>query len=206
MNVCENRVGLGAKIGETLLALISGALMGIDNAFNVPTDTRDGFFSSHALACDIGKILGKSGAAAAGGAILALGGAMVVVSSSVIAIEWSALTAGSLSLSVSDHSSGSGEVEEGESETKVPQKAKDALDKIDKDPETYLEDYYGGIEFKNKPNTKIGETKIPNKNITSYTEYDINPYKYGKPRGTERLVVGRDGSAWYTPDHYKTWY
>ena len=131
---------------------------------------------------------------------------MVVVSSFVIAIEWSALTAGSLSLSVSDHSSGNGEVEEGESETKVPQKAKDALDKIDKDPETYLEDYYGGIEFKNKPNTKIGETKIPNKNITSYTEYDINPYKYGKPRGTERLVVGRDGSAWYTPDHYKTWY
>ena len=147
MNVCVNRVGLGAKIGETLLALISGALMGIDNAFNVPTDTRDGFFSSHALACDIGKILGKSGAAAAGGAILALGGAMVVVTDSAIAIEWSALTAGSLSLSVSDHSSGSGEVEEGESETKVPQKAKDALDKIDKDPETYLEDYYGGIEF-----------------------------------------------------------
>ena len=98
------------------------------------------------------------------------------------------------------------ELENGCDETKVPQKAKDALDKIDKDPETYLEDYYGGIEFKNKPNTKIGETKIPNKNITSYTEYDINPYKYGKPRGTERLVVGRDGSAWYTPDHYKTWY
>ena len=103
--------------------------MGIDNAFNVPTDAMDEFFSSHALAYNIGKILGKSGtiavlsllaglflgggAAAAGGATLALGGAMVVVSSSVIAIEWSALTAGSLSLSVSDHSSGSGEVEEG---------------------------------------------------------------------------------------------
>ena len=42
---------------------------------------------------------------------------MVVVSSSVIAIEWSALTAGSLSLSVSDHSSGSGEAEEGESDS-----------------------------------------------------------------------------------------
>ena len=127
------------------------------NLFNLYT------FSSHALAYNIGKVLGKSGtiavlsllaglflgggAAAAGGAALALGGAMVVVTDSAIAIEWSALTAGSLSLSVSDHSSGSGEVEEGESETKVPQKAKDALDKIDKDPETYLEDYYGGIEF-----------------------------------------------------------
>ena len=130
MNVCENQVDLGAEIGETLLALISGALMGIDNAFNAPTDAMDEFFSSHALAYNIGKILGKSGtiavlsllaglflgggAAAAGGATLALGGAMVVVSSSVIAIEWSTLTAGSLSLSVSDHSSGSGEVEEGE--------------------------------------------------------------------------------------------
>ncbi|MBS6263757.1 MAG: hypothetical protein KH549_11600 [Clostridium sp.] len=39
------------------------------------------------------------------------------------------------------------ELENGCDETKVPQKAKDALDKIDKDPETYLEDYYGGIEF-----------------------------------------------------------
>ncbi len=61
VNVCENRVDLEAKIGETLLALISGALMGMDNAFNVSTDTMEEFFSSHALACDIGKILGKSG-------------------------------------------------------------------------------------------------------------------------------------------------
>ena len=135
VNVCENRVDLGAEIGETLLALISGALMGIDNAFNISTDTMDEFFSSRTLAYNIGKILGKSGtiailsllaglflgggAAAAGGAALALGGAMVVVSSSVIAIEWSALTAGSLSLSVSDHSSGSEEVEEGESEKEL---------------------------------------------------------------------------------------
>ena len=133
VNVCENRVDLGAEIGETLLALISGALMGIDNAFNVPTDAMDEFFSSHALAYNIGKILGKSGtiailsllaglflgggAAAAGGATLALGGAMVAVTGSAIAIEWSALTAGSLSLSVSDHSSGSEEVEEGESDS-----------------------------------------------------------------------------------------
>ena len=84
-----------------------------------------------------------------------------MVSSSVIAIEWSALTAGSLSLFASGHPSGSGEVEEGESDSKVPQKAKDALDKIDKDPETYLEDYYGGIEFKNKPIQKLVKQKYP---------------------------------------------
>ena len=94
----------------------------------------------------------------------------------------------------------------GDSETKIPDKAKDALDKIDKDPEAYLEDHNGGVEFFNKPNTKKGETKIPNENVATYTEYDVNPYKYGNPRGTERIVTGTDGSAWYTPDHYKAWY
>lgn len=101
---------------------------------------------------------------------------------------------------------GSAKAGEGDSETKIPDKAKDALDKIDKDPEAYLEDHNGGVEFFNKPNTKKGETKIPNENVATYTEYDVNPYKYGKPRGTERIVTGTDGSAWYTPDHYKTWY
>lgn len=39
------------------------------------------------------------------------------------------------------------------------------------------------------------DSKIPQKAIDAY---DINPYKYGKSRGLERLVD--------TPDHYKTWY
>lgn len=60
--------------------------------------------------------------------------------------------------------------------------------------------------FKDQPNKAKGETKIPNPNVASYKEWDINPYKYGQNRGTERIVTGSDGSAWYTPDHYKTWY
>ena len=63
---------------------------------------------------------------------------------------------------------------------------------------------YLGMDGQEVP--KFCETKIPNENITNYTEYDINYYKYGKPRGPERVVIGQDGSAWYTPDHYKTWY
>ncbi|MCC8027701.1 MAG: hypothetical protein LIP16_20645 [Clostridium sp.] len=95
---------------------------------------------------------------------------------------------------------------EGDSESKIPQKAKDDLDKIDKDPDAYLEDYNGNYPFKDQPNKAKGETKILNPNVASYKEWDINPYKYGQNRGTERIVTGSDGSAWYTPDHYKTWY
>ncbi|WP_166445814.1 DNRLRE domain-containing protein [Enterocloster lavalensis] len=95
---------------------------------------------------------------------------------------------------------------EGDSDSKIPQKAKEALDKIDKDPDSYLEDYNGNYPFRDQPNKAKGETKIPNPNVATYTEWDINPYKYGQNRGTERIVTGSDGSAWYTPDHYKTWY
>lgn len=74
---------------------------------------------------------------------------MVAVTSSAIAIEWSTLTAGSQSLSFSDHSSGSGEVEEGESEKENPQDYLDeALERqgLDKVPnrmkESWIEDGY----------------------------------------------------------------
>lgn len=35
-------------------------------------------------------------------------------------------------------------------------------------------------------------------------EYDIHPHVPGINRGVERIIVGSDGSGWYTPDHYKT--
>jgi hypothetical protein len=38
----------------------------------------------------------------------------------------------------------------------------------------------------------------------TYREYDIHPYTKGVNRGTERVVVGSDGKAYYTKDHYKT--
>lgn len=77
---------------------------------------------------------------------------------------------------------------------------------IDKDPQAYLEDYNGNYPFRDQPSITKGETKIPNPNVATYKEWDINPYKYGQNRGAERIVTGSDGSAWYTPDHYKTWY
>ena len=35
-----------------------------------------------------------------------------------------------------------------------------------------------------------------------YREYDIYPKVIGVNRGSERIVIGADASAWYTPDHY----
>jgi ribonuclease T1 len=37
-----------------------------------------------------------------------------------------------------------------------------------------------------------------------YQEWDVNPKAPGKNRGPERLVTGSDGSAYYTPDHYRS--
>jgi RHS repeat-associated protein len=36
----------------------------------------------------------------------------------------------------------------------------------------------------------------------SYHEFDIHPHTPGVNRGAERIVVGSDGRAWYTSDHY----
>lgn len=36
----------------------------------------------------------------------------------------------------------------------------------------------------------------------TYTEFDVHPYTPGVNRGGERIVIGSDGRAWYTDDHY----
>ncbi|MBR1819981.1 MAG: MafB family polymorphic toxin [Neisseriaceae bacterium] len=54
--------------------------------------------------------------------------------------------------------------------------------------------YKGGKTFQNADN------KLPNN--TTYREYDINPYVKGQNRGSERIVVGNNGSVYYTNDHY----
>lgn len=43
--------------------------------------------------------------------------------------------------------------------------------------------------------------KSSNPNVT-YKEYDVNPTYFGQDRGGERLVLGSDGSVYYTDDHY----
>ena len=59
--------------------------------------------------------------------------------------------------------------------------------------------YKGGRTYKNIP-TEEGAQKLPDG--VNYKEYDVNPYVKGQNRGAERIVIGDDGSVWYTNDHY----
>lgn len=70
--------------------------------------------------------------------------------------------------------------------------------------------------FENRPIGSKGGSVFPTKdkdgNLITYTEYDAKPPEYitkenGKPglnRGTHRIVVGSNGSIYYSPDHYLT--
>jgi guanyl-specific ribonuclease Sa len=79
----------------------------------------------------------------------------------------------------------------------VPEKAKELERKINENGGKPLPGYKGGQTFKNReknPNLKPGVT---------YREYDVNIKSPGQPRDSERLVIGKDGSAFYTPNHYE---
>jgi len=60
--------------------------------------------------------------------------------------------------------------------------------------------YKGGRKYRNEP--KEGHQKLPECN--NYKEYDVNPHIKGVDRGSERIIIGDDGSVWYTNNHYST--
>lgn len=62
--------------------------------------------------------------------------------------------------------------------------------------------YKGGSVFGNTDGALPGTDAAGNS--VTYREWDVNPYVKGVDRGTERLVTGSDGSAYYTDDHYGT--
>jgi guanyl-specific ribonuclease Sa len=86
----------------------------------------------------------------------------------------------------------------------VPQNVYDVLDIIDRTGEA-PDGYRGGTQFMN--DGRGGGQVLPREDATgrpiTYREWDVNPYT-GANRGSERLVTGSDGSAWYTDDHYDT--
>lgn len=63
--------------------------------------------------------------------------------------------------------------------------------------------YQGGRTYNNTPKNP-GDQKLPEGH--SYKEYDVNPKQPGVNRGAERIVIGDDGSVWYTNDHYHTFF
>ena len=83
----------------------------------------------------------------------------------------------------------------------VPDDAKKMAKDVKTNNGTPPKGYKGGKTYKNIP-SKDGAQKLPEG--VNYKEYDIKPYVKGKNRGAERIVIGDDGSVWYTNDHYVT--
>ncbi|MBB5636991.1 ribonuclease T1 [Pedobacter cryoconitis] len=77
----------------------------------------------------------------------------------------------------------------------VPQKAYTVADYVAKNGRA-PQGYVGGTVFQNR------EGLLPQG--TAYKEYDVNPKVNGQNRGAERIVLGSDGSRYYTGDHYAT--
>ncbi|MDQ2719294.1 MAG: hypothetical protein M3Z26_05970 [Bacteroidota bacterium] len=65
-----------------------------------------------------------------------------------------------------------------------------------------MDGYVGGRIFTNRE--KIVPETDANGNTIQYQEWDVNPKVEGQNRGTERILTGSDGRAWYTNDHYQT--
>jgi ribonuclease T1 len=70
-----------------------------------------------------------------------------------------------------------------------------ALNDIDNGTHRYRRD---GIPFQNR------EGILPNEPPCYYKEYTVQPQAGVTNRGSERLVVGRGGEVYYTPNHYSS--
>ncbi|MBB6402496.1 RHS repeat-associated protein, partial [Methanococcus maripaludis] len=82
----------------------------------------------------------------------------------------------------------------------VPEKAYEIAKTVKENNGKAPTGYKGGRQYNNDGRNN-GQVLPDN---TQYKEYDINPYVSGNNRGPERIVVGDDGSVWYTNDHYQT--
>ncbi|WP_202820701.1 ribonuclease domain-containing protein, partial [Variovorax sp. JS1663] len=88
----------------------------------------------------------------------------------------------------------------------IPQSAQDVIDYADAHNGAARPGYVGGRTFNNdgRGGGQVLPTVDAQGNPITYTEYDTNRFTPGVNRGAERVVVGRDGSAYYTNDHYAT--
>ncbi|HEY5462759.1 MAG TPA: ribonuclease domain-containing protein [Hanamia sp.] len=85
--------------------------------------------------------------------------------------------------------------------TVIPQKVYDVLKYI-RANHSPMDGYVGGRVFSNRE--KIVPQEDENGNPIQYQEWDVNPKVQGQNRGTERILTGSDGRAWYTNDHYQS--
>lgn len=85
--------------------------------------------------------------------------------------------------------------------SEIPQKVYDVLKYIRSNHHA-MQGYAGGRTFSNRE--KIVPQFDENNNPITYQEWDVNPKIQGQNRGTERILTGSDGRAWYTNDHYQS--
>lgn len=92
-------------------------------------------------------------------------------------------------------------------EIRVPQEARRVLAEIRKRRGAPPKDYAGQAKYKNeaRPFTE----RLPTHDVTgpiTYKEYDVLPKSKikGVDRGKHRIVIGSNGRAYYTPNHYAT--
>ena len=83
----------------------------------------------------------------------------------------------------------------------VPQKAIEMVEQIKANDGNQIAGYEGGRIWRNIPLNE-GDQILPEGVV--YREYDVNPFVSPAERGVERIVIGDDGSAYYTDDHYHT--
>ncbi|MDB5311728.1 MAG: guanine-specific ribonuclease [Gemmataceae bacterium] len=93
------------------------------------------------------------------------------------------------------------QVSKHEHQADIPEKVVKVLRYIDEHHRP-PEGHEGGRIFRNAEE-RLPRTDAGGKPIT-YREWDVDPKVPGVNRGPERLVTGSDGSAYYTPDHYRT--
>jgi guanyl-specific ribonuclease Sa len=60
-----------------------------------------------------------------------------------------------------------------------------------------------GSRFNNYPDRKTGKRLLPEKPSGYYTEF-VHPTPGISHAGPQPIIVGRNGEAYYSPDHYRT--
>ena len=88
----------------------------------------------------------------------------------------------------------------------VPSEAEQAADYAQANNGAAQPGYVGNRPFANdgRGGGQVLPRTTPDGQPITYREYDVNPYTPGVNRGAERVVIGSDGSRWYTDNHYRT--
>ena len=81
----------------------------------------------------------------------------------------------------------------------IPQKVYKVLEYVRANNDA-MPGYVGGRNFQNRERQL--ETNDASGKKIKYQEWDVNPKRNGVNRGTERLITGSDGRAWFTNNHY----